>query len=63
MKDARLRGTIRVPTLSVEESTLEDVDVEVDYFRALPGSRIFGKVQANNILIEEGALVEGVGLS
>lgn len=58
MKDAKFRGHIRVPTLSVEGS-LEDVEVDAEYFRALPGSRIFGKVRAQNILIEEGALIEG----
>lgn len=58
MSDAVLLGKIKVPYLSVE-GILKDVDVEAKVFRALKGARIVGSVRAEQVIIEEGALIEG----
>ncbi len=58
MGDAHLKGKIRVGYLSVE-GNLDDIDVEAENFRALKGSKIYGRVRAKNMIIEEGAIVEG----
>ncbi len=55
---ANVMGRLKVARLSVE-GELQDVDVEVDEFHALPGSRIFGKVKAKKVIIDEGAIIEG----
>jgi cytoskeletal protein CcmA (bactofilin family) len=58
LKGATISGRILVPSLTVE-GNLEDVYVEVDWVRVLPGGRIFGNVKAKKIILEEGALVQG----
>src|SRR5687768_17022478 len=58
MREAQIFGRLKVARLSVEGSLL-DVDIEAQSFRALKGSRIVGKVRAEKIIIEEGAIIEG----
>ena len=53
-----ISGRINVPYLTVE-GNLEDVFVDVDWLRVLPGGRVFGNVKAKKIVLEEGALVQG----
>ncbi len=58
MGEGKIRGHIQVKRLSVE-GELEDVNVEVDIFRALPGARVRGQITAKILVVEEGAIVEG----
>ena len=53
-----ISGRIHVPYLTVE-GNLEDVHVEVEWLRVLPGGKVFGNVKAGKIILEEGALVQG----
>jgi cytoskeletal protein CcmA (bactofilin family) len=58
LSGAIICGRIRVDEITVA-GTLQDVDVEVRVFRALKGARVFGRVRAEVLLVEDGALVQG----
>ncbi len=57
LDSAIVSGKVRVDQLSVA-GILQDVDVRARIFRVLRGSKIFGRVVAEKIIVEEGALVQ-----
>jgi cytoskeletal protein CcmA (bactofilin family) len=58
LDSAVVSGRIRVDQVSVA-GVLQDIDVKTKIFRVLKGSKIFGRVVAEKIIVEEGALVQG----
>lgn len=58
MSEGKIKGQIKVKRLSVE-GELEDVQIEAEVFRALPGARVRGQITAQILVVEEGAIVEG----
>jgi cytoskeletal protein CcmA (bactofilin family) len=58
LDSAIVSGRIRVDQLFVA-GVLQDIDVKTRIFRVLKGSKIFGRVVAEKIIVEEGALVQG----
>jgi len=58
LDSAVVSGRIRVEHLSVA-GVLQDVDVRSRIFRVLKGSKIFGRIVAEKIIVEEGAIVQG----
>jgi len=58
MREARVKGTIECDELTVEGSIL-DADVKARNVRLLPGAKVIGRVQAERISVEPGAILEG----
>ena len=58
LPSAQIVGQIRAERVTCEGS-LNDVDLETELFFAKKGARVLGRVRAEKIVIEEGALVEG----
>jgi cytoskeletal protein CcmA (bactofilin family) len=51
-------GALRMERLSVE-GQLKDVDVEVKWMRVRAGARVYGRIKAETLIVDEGAIVEG----
>jgi cytoskeletal protein CcmA (bactofilin family) len=58
MKGARIQGQIRCHRVTVE-GDLQDADIVADTFHALSGAHVTGRIRAQNLSIDEGAVVEG----
>ncbi len=55
---AQFSGTIQADRVTVL-GLLTDVDIKAQYFHAKAGARIFGRIQAENIRVDEGAVIQG----
>ncbi|MBS1983354.1 MAG: polymer-forming cytoskeletal protein [Bdellovibrionales bacterium] len=58
LKSAVVAGVIRVDRLSVE-GHLDDIDIEVEWLRIMPGARVSGRIRAKTLIVDEGALLQG----
>jgi cytoskeletal protein CcmA (bactofilin family) len=58
LKGARIEGLIEVASVIVGGELL-DVHLKAHSFEALAGSRVSGRVRAERLRVEEGAIVEG----
>ena len=55
---ATVRGTIRVSNVVIE-GTLEDASIESSFVHVTSGAKVFGRIQADKIVCDSGALVQG----
>ncbi|NCN41555.1 polymer-forming cytoskeletal protein [bacterium] len=58
LKGASIKGSIHVARVVVE-GKLSDVEVQTRSFEAHHGATVIGRVYAENLLIDEGAIVQG----
>ncbi len=58
LKGASIQGKIRAARVVVE-GELKDIDLKTKSFEAHAGASVLGRVSAENLFIEEGAIVEG----
>ena len=58
LKGARIVGSIRATNVTIE-GTLEDGVIEAKNLYAKSGAKIFGQVKVENLILDEGSVIEG----
>jgi cytoskeletal protein CcmA (bactofilin family) len=55
---AKIFGRIQSPMVTIE-GELDDIEIIAENIRVLSGAKVFGKLTARNMIVDEGAILQG----